>query len=118
VKSSEQFGKPFAVNREGRPLGFRRNAAQTTPASQIKVTLYNRSRKVKKVLAYSYFKPDDTPAGFLPELSAVDMSSKSTLPLSTKGKKGGPPAVHIHRHRHRRGDGDHHLHRLSNISRH
>jgi len=68
-----------------------------TPASEIKVTLYNRSRKDKKVLAYSYFKPSDTPAGFLPEFSAVDMSSKSTLPPPKKGKKkGGPPAVHIH----------------------
>jgi phosphatidylserine/phosphatidylglycerophosphate/cardiolipin synthase-like enzyme len=68
-----------------------------TAASEIKVTLYNRSRKDKKVLAYSYFKPGDTPAGFLPEFSAVDMSSKSTLPPPKKGKKkGGPPAVHIH----------------------
>jgi phosphatidylserine/phosphatidylglycerophosphate/cardiolipin synthase-like enzyme len=68
-----------------------------TPASEIKVTLYNRSRKDKKVLAYSYFKPGATPAGFLPEFSAVDMSSKSTLPPPKKGKKkGGPPAVHIH----------------------
>jgi phosphatidylserine/phosphatidylglycerophosphate/cardiolipin synthase-like enzyme len=68
-----------------------------TPATQIKVTLFNRSRKDKKVLAYSYFKPGDTPAGFLPEFSAVDMSSKSTLPPPKKGKKrGGPPAVHIH----------------------
>ena len=68
-----------------------------TPASEIKVTLYNRSRKDKKVLAYSYFKPGDTPAGFLPEFNAVDMSSKSTLPPPKKGKKkGGAPAVHIH----------------------
>jgi phosphatidylserine/phosphatidylglycerophosphate/cardiolipin synthase-like enzyme len=69
-----------------------------TPATEIKVTLYNRSRKDKKVLAYSYFRPGNTPAGFLPELSAVDMSSKSTLPPpKQKGKKkGGPPAVHIH----------------------
>jgi len=64
----------------------------STPASQIKVTLYNRSRKDKKVLAYAYFKPGDTPAGFLPEFSEVDMSSKSTLPPSKKGKtKGGRP---------------------------
>jgi phosphatidylserine/phosphatidylglycerophosphate/cardiolipin synthase-like enzyme len=68
-----------------------------SPATQIKVTLYNRSRKDKKVLAYSYFRPGATPAGFLPELSAVDMSSKSTLPPPGKGqKKSGPPAVHIH----------------------
>jgi len=68
-----------------------------TPATQIKVTLYNRSQKDKKVLAYSYFKPGNTPAGFLPEFNAVDMSRKSTLPKSQKSKKkGGPPAVHIH----------------------
>jgi phosphatidylserine/phosphatidylglycerophosphate/cardiolipin synthase-like enzyme len=68
-----------------------------TAATQIKVTLYNRSQKDKKVLAYSYFRPGDTPAGFLPEFSAVDMSSKSTLPPPKQGKKkGGPPAVHIH----------------------
>jgi phosphatidylserine/phosphatidylglycerophosphate/cardiolipin synthase-like enzyme len=68
-----------------------------TPATQIKVTLYNRSRKDKKVLAYAYFKPGNTPAGFLPEFNAVDMSRKSTLPKSQKSsKKGGPPAVHIH----------------------
>jgi phosphatidylserine/phosphatidylglycerophosphate/cardiolipin synthase-like enzyme len=68
-----------------------------TATTQIKVTLYNRSQKDKKVLAYSYFKPGSTPAGFLPEFSAVDMSSKSTLPPPKKGKKkGGPPAVHIH----------------------
>jgi len=68
-----------------------------TAATQIKVTLYNRSRKDKKVLAYSYFRPGNTPAGFLPELSAVDFSSKSTLPPPKKGKKTRyVPAVHIH----------------------
>jgi phosphatidylserine/phosphatidylglycerophosphate/cardiolipin synthase-like enzyme len=69
-----------------------------TPGTQIKVTLYNRSRQDRKVLAYSYFRPGNTPAGFLPEFSAVDMSSKSTLPTPKQAgkKKGGPPAVHIH----------------------
>ncbi len=71
-----------------------------TPATEIKVTLFNRSRKDKKVLAYNYFRPGNTPAGFLPEFSAVDMSSKSTLPppkpAAGKKKGGGPPAVHIH----------------------
>ena len=68
------------------------------PASgtTISVTLFNRSRKDKKVLAYSYFHKGAAPAGFLPELSAVDMSSRSTLPPAKPGKKGGPPAVHIH----------------------
>jgi phosphatidylserine/phosphatidylglycerophosphate/cardiolipin synthase-like enzyme len=68
-----------------------------SPATQIKVTLFNRSRKDKKVLAYSFFRPGTTPAGFLPELSSVDLSSESTLPPPKAGqKKRGPPAVHIH----------------------
>jgi phosphatidylserine/phosphatidylglycerophosphate/cardiolipin synthase-like enzyme len=69
-----------------------------TPGTLIKVTLYNRSREDKKVLAYSYFQRGDTPAGYLPEFSTVDLSSKSTLPQAKPGgkKKGGPPAVHIH----------------------
>src|SRR5258708_9989032 len=61
-----------------------------TPATEINVTLFNRSRKDKKVLAYTHFRPCTTPSGFLPELSAVDMSSKSTLPPpKTTGKKKG-----------------------------
>jgi phosphatidylserine/phosphatidylglycerophosphate/cardiolipin synthase-like enzyme len=70
-----------------------------TAGTQIKITLFNRSRKDRKVLAYNYFRPGDTPAGFLPELNAVDMSSMSTLkPAKPTGgkKKAGPPAVHIH----------------------
>jgi phosphatidylserine/phosphatidylglycerophosphate/cardiolipin synthase-like enzyme len=70
---------------------------QPSAATQIKVTLFNRSRKDKKVLAYSFFRPGATPAEFLPELSSVDMSRMSTLPPRKPGaKKGGPPAVHIH----------------------
>jgi phosphatidylserine/phosphatidylglycerophosphate/cardiolipin synthase-like enzyme len=68
-------------------------------ATKIKVTLFNRSRKDKKVLAYSYFMRTNAPAGFLPELSTVDMTTKSTLvPAKTaKGQKSHvPPAVHIH----------------------
>jgi phosphatidylserine/phosphatidylglycerophosphate/cardiolipin synthase-like enzyme len=70
---------------------------QPSPATQIKVTLFNRSRKDKKVLAYSYFHRGAAPAGFLPELSTVDLSSESTLPRPKSGqKKRPPPAVHIH----------------------
>src|SRR5262249_52396949 len=55
------------------------------------------SRKDKKVLAYSFFRPGATPAEFLPELSSVDLSSESTLPPPKAGQKErGPPAVHIH----------------------
>lgn len=67
-----------------------------TASTQIKVTLYNRSQKDKKVLTYSYFRPGATPAGFLPEFSTVDMTSMSTLRPKSGGKKGAPPAVHIH----------------------
>src|SRR5215470_3198248 len=70
---------------------------QPSAATQIKVTLFNRSRKDKKVLAYSFFHRGEAPAGFLPELSSVDLSSESTLPPPKAGqRKRGPPAVHIH----------------------
>jgi len=68
-----------------------------SPATEIQVTLFNRSQKDKKVLAYSYFQKGNAPEGFLPELSTVDLSSKSTLPPPEKGSnKHAPPAVHIH----------------------
>lgn len=65
-------------------------------ATTVQVELFHRSRKDKKVLAYSFFRPNSAPAGFLPEFSTVDLSSRSTLPPPKPGKKGGPPAVHIH----------------------
>ncbi len=65
-------------------------------AARVQVTLYNRSRRDKKVLAYSYFRPGNAPASFLPELSAVDFSSRSTLPKPHGAAGKGPPAVHIH----------------------
>jgi len=75
-------------------------AASATSATQIQVTLYNRSRKDKKVLAYNYFRPGSTPTGFLPEFSTIDTSAWSTNapPKAASGEKGGgaPPAVHIH----------------------
>jgi phosphatidylserine/phosphatidylglycerophosphate/cardiolipin synthase-like enzyme len=69
-----------------------------SPATEVKVTLFNRSRKDKLVLPYSFFRPGTAPADFLPELSTVDFSSKSTLkPKKNGGAKGHqPPAVHIH----------------------
>jgi phosphatidylserine/phosphatidylglycerophosphate/cardiolipin synthase-like enzyme len=70
---------------------------QPTEATKVQVELFNRSRRDKQVLAYSYFRPGDTPADFLPEFNAVDMSSQSTLPPPKPGsKKRPPPAVHIH----------------------
>lgn len=76
-------------------------AQKATAATEVQVTVYNRSRKDKKVLAYNYFRPGATPSGFLPEFSTIDTSAWSTNPPpkagSAKGKKGGaPPAVHIH----------------------
>lgn len=69
---------------------------QPSESTKVQIELFHRSRKDKKVLAYSFFRPAATPAGFLPELSSVDLSSRSTLPPPKPGKKGGPPAVHIH----------------------
>jgi phosphatidylserine/phosphatidylglycerophosphate/cardiolipin synthase-like enzyme len=75
-------------------------AAKATAATEVQVTLYNRSRKDKKVLAYNYFRPGTTPTGFLPEFSTIDTSAWSTNapPKTASGKKAGgaPPAVHIH----------------------
>jgi phosphatidylserine/phosphatidylglycerophosphate/cardiolipin synthase-like enzyme len=66
-------------------------------ATEVKVTLFNRSRKDKAVLAYSYFRPGAAPADFLPELNSVDFSSRSTIkPAKSGPKKRPPPAVHIH----------------------
>jgi phosphatidylserine/phosphatidylglycerophosphate/cardiolipin synthase-like enzyme len=67
-----------------------------TENTKVQVELFNRSRKDKLVLAYAYFHKGMAPAGFLPEFSTVDLSSRSTLPPPQPGKKGGPPAVHIH----------------------
>lgn len=70
---------------------------QPSAGTQIKVTLFNRSRKDKKVVAYDYFSKNNAPAGFLPEFSSVDFSARSTLPPPAEGgKKKFVPAVHIH----------------------
>ena len=71
--------------------------AKPSASTEIKIELFNRSQHDRKALAYNYFRPGKTPAGFLPELSTVDLSSKSTLgkPKGGKGKRP-PPAVHIH----------------------
>ena len=69
-----------------------------SPAAQVQVTIFNRSRKDRKVLPYAYFNPGNAPSGFLPELSSVDFSSRSIVPppKPVKGKKTFVPAVHIH----------------------
>jgi len=47
-----------------------------TETTKVQVELFNRSRKDKLVLAYAYFHPGSAPAGFLPEFSTVDLSSR------------------------------------------
>jgi phosphatidylserine/phosphatidylglycerophosphate/cardiolipin synthase-like enzyme len=73
---------------------------KATASTEIQVTVYNRSRKDKKIVPYNYFRPGTTPAGFLPEFSTIDTSAWSTNAPpkgAKKGKKsGGPPAVHVH----------------------
>jgi len=69
-----------------------------SPAAEVQVTIFNRSRKDRKVLPYAYFNPGKAPSGFLPELSSVDFSSRSIVPplKPVKGKRTFMPAVHIH----------------------
>jgi phosphatidylserine/phosphatidylglycerophosphate/cardiolipin synthase-like enzyme len=86
TKKKKQGNLPFSGEAQG----------GLSEAAQVQVTLFNRSRTDKKVLTYSYFRPGKTPASFLPELSAVDFSSRSTLPPPQGGAKKGPPAIHIH----------------------
>ena len=67
-----------------------------TAATQVRVEVFNRSRKDKSVIAYNYFRPKAAPAGFLPEFSTVDLSSKNMLGQHKASGKRPPPAVHIH----------------------
>ena len=69
--------------------------AKPSPSTEVKIELFNRSQHDRRTLAYNYFRPGKTPAGFLPELSTVDFSSRSTLGKPNGGKRP-PPAVHIH----------------------
>jgi phosphatidylserine/phosphatidylglycerophosphate/cardiolipin synthase-like enzyme len=84
--------KPGAETPSGEP------PKDPSPATQVQVTIFNRSRKDKVVLPYAYFSPGNAPQGFLPELSSVDFSSRAVVPPPkvTKGKKPFVPAVHIH----------------------
>lgn len=59
--------------------------------AQIHVQLFTRSRRDTVGFAYSYFRPGSAPAGFLPELSTLDTSSKSLHATDPR-----VPAVHIH----------------------
>lgn len=71
--------------------------AKPSASTEIKIELFNRTQQDRKAIAYNYFRPGKTPSGFLPELSTVDVSAKSTLGRAKGGKgKRMPPAVHIH----------------------
>jgi len=84
--------------KQGAEAGSGEPPKQPSPAAQVQVTIFNRSRKDKKVLPYAYFNPGNAPAGFLPELSSVDFSKRSIVPppKPAPGKKTFVPAVHIH----------------------
>ena len=87
---------PEAKNDENAAAG--EPPSKPSAATEVKVELFNRSQRDRSAIAYNYFRPGKTPAGFLSELSTVDLTSKSTL-SSAKGKKKDqrpPPAVHIH----------------------
>lgn len=73
---------------------------ELSASAKVQVELFNRSRRDRDVLAYSYFTPGTAPANFLPELSSIDTSAFSTLPpvapKNGKNKHSQPPAVHVH----------------------
>ena len=53
---------------------------ELSDAAKVQITLFNRSGTEKKALAYSYSRPGNAPTSFLPELHAVDFSSRQTMP--------------------------------------
>lgn len=69
------------AKKEGKPL---------TPAQQVAMTVFHRSRKDKKVIPFSAF-TESAPESFLPELKSIDTSSYSTTPPN-----GKVPTVHVH----------------------
>lgn len=97
------FGLLNKISDAAKKKGKRRSSSsaevptQLSPSAQVQVTLYHRSRRDKKVISYDYFHRGYAPASFLPELSAIDFSSRSTAPPPKAGpRKNMPPAVHIH----------------------
>jgi len=74
-------------------------ATKPSAASQMQVTVFNRSRKDKKIVDYDRFTGNQAPAGFLPEQSTIDTSSKvigakPKQPANPRSSK--IPPVHIH----------------------
>lgn len=57
---------------------------------QVAVEIFHRSRTQKDTLQYDSFTARDTPAGFLPELRAIDTSKYAA------GASGPPMPIHIH----------------------
>lgn len=68
-----------ALTKEGKPKKF----------SPIAVTIFHRSQANPDTVKYDRFTQANAPAGFLPELSTINVSKYS-------GGKGPPIAVHIH----------------------
>jgi phosphatidylserine/phosphatidylglycerophosphate/cardiolipin synthase-like enzyme len=75
-------------------------AQKPSAANQMQVEVFHRSRKDRKIVDYDRFSGTQTPAGFLPEQSTIDTSSK-VIGAKPKQKQQKPrsskiPPVHIH----------------------
>jgi hypothetical protein len=74
-------------------------ATKPSAANQMQVTVFNRSRKDKKIVDYDRFTGNQAPAGFLPEQSTIDTSSKvigAKPKKQLKPRSSKIPPVHIH----------------------
>jgi phosphatidylserine/phosphatidylglycerophosphate/cardiolipin synthase-like enzyme len=77
---------------------------QPSESAKVKVELYHRSEKDHLIVSYDLFNAAAAPRGWLPEFSAIDLTSKSVgkapvIQPATKGKKAKKrfiPSVHIH----------------------
>jgi phosphatidylserine/phosphatidylglycerophosphate/cardiolipin synthase-like enzyme len=73
-------------------------------SAQVQVELFHRSEKDHLIVSYDLFNAPAAPRGWLPEFSAIDLSSKSAggtpvIQPTAKGKKTKKkfiPSVHIH----------------------
>jgi len=74
-------------------------AKKPSAANQMQVEVFHRSRKDKKIVDFDRFAGTQTPAGFLPEQSTIDTSSKVIGAKPKQTQKAGSskiPPVHIH----------------------
>ena len=72
-------------------------------SAQVKVELFHRSQKDHLIVSYDLFNAPIAPRGWLPEFSAIDLSSKSVggtpavqPAAKSKKKRKFIPSVHIH----------------------